>query len=308
MKQLHGYVLTDEVLRKWRERLVPGYDILFFQNQPDFLACRVFTPHTSQTFSLDDKTSFATWGVSKEANYYTIINNDDFLKLAKHQKKQIIKEQWELGRGLVFSEEEMASLLKTRNENTFQIFEESSYVDDDKNVKVYMIQRFLLRLLPLEIQTHFLLNYASLWSDDRAVYAGLYEVHRHRLQIEYDFLAPFLDTFSTKNGPNCLAATAAGFSRDPNIIEEWMHPDRFFNLLEQHQYFQHHCDHLKDRDVLVWKNEQEQAVHAAFLLNSRYCFNKHGQTMFNPWQVLPVEQVMKSWNQDGYRMDIYRNI
>lgn len=306
MKQLQGYILTDEVLREWRERLVPAYDLLVFRNQPGFLTCKEFSSETPHTFSLDDKTAFATWAVSKEAKYYTTIDNKEYLKLTEEQKKQIIKEQLELRRGMILSEEEMISLLGSRDDKTFQILEQSSYTNHDK--KVYMIQRFLLELLPLESQTEFLLNYAAMWTNDKALYADLDEVIRNSFNKEYGTLAPFFDHFSSKNGPNCLAAAAAGFTKDVNLIEEWMHPDRFFELLKQHQYLQHESGLLKERDVLVWKNEHGQAVHAVYLLNSRYCFNKHGQTMFNPWQVLPVEQVMESWSQDGYQIDLYRRL
>ncbi|RIW38319.1 hypothetical protein D3H55_01900 [Bacillus salacetis] len=304
MQKIKDYIVTDEVLQKWKEKFVPSYDLLFFESCPDFLDCRVLSSDTFPFFSLDEKTSFTTWGVRKEAGYYSRFSNDAYETLTDEQKKEIIKEQWRLERGLLFSEEELLSLVG--NEGEIQVLKPSSYYDEAKKTTVYMLQRFLWDSLSNESQTTLLLNYASLWTGEQAVLACMEEGLRRELLREYSFLARYFDTYSHSNGPNCLAAAAAGFTRDCTLLDEWMHPDRFFVLLEQNGYHQIESGSQGGRDVLVWKDSKGQASHAAFLLNDQYCFNKHGQTMFNPWQVLPVQDVIESWSQDMFELHLFR--
>jgi hypothetical protein len=306
LKQINGYVLSDETLKEWKERFVPEYDILFFISRPDFLDTKKLTADTLRSFSLDEKTSFATWAISSEAKHYTIMSNDAFLELTAKQKEHIIKEQWKLGRGMVLSEDDLITLLPKERKEALEILERSSYKDNDQNTKVYLIQKFLWDSLSAETQTQFLVNYAAMWIDETALFVQLSEHSQKQFSGEYQTLASFFDTFPSRNGPNCLAAAAAAFTQDIGFIEEWMHPERFSELLEDNRYIRVNTEELEKLDVLVWKNQQEQAVHAAILLNNKYCFNKHGQTMYNPWQVLTVTDVIDSWSRKGFQMEIYR--
>ncbi|WP_421385061.1 hypothetical protein ACOJQI_09930 [Bacillus salacetis] len=303
--KVNGYVLPNETLIEWKQRLVPAYDIFFFKNQPDFMACKEIKADTRLSFSLNDKTSFTTWAISNEAKYYISISNEEFMELTEEQKKQIIKEQWKMGRGLILTEENLITLLPTETREVLEILEYSSYEDKEQNGKVYMIQKFLWDMLSNETRTQFLSNYAKMWTDETALFDQLSENDQSLIRKEFRTLSTFIDTFSSKNGPNCLAAAAAALTGDISVIGEWMKPERFYSLMEDNQYRKINRTNLKKLDVLVWKNKQGQAVHASTLLNSKYCFNKHGQTMFNPWQVLKVEDVMESWGRE-FQIEIYR--
>jgi hypothetical protein len=306
MIQLNGYVLLNETLEEWKKRFVPAHDIFFFADEPEFLNCSELTANTPLSFSLDEKTAFATWAICNEAKYYTTLSNEAFLKLTDEQKKHIIKEQWELGRGLVLSEEDVKTLIPDGMEEAFGILEQTSYFDERLNAKVFMIQNFIWESLSPHIQSQFILNYAALWTDERAAFNEINDYSRNEIRNEYQNLSAFFETFSSKNGPNCLAAAAAAFNEDISVIREWMHPERFFEILRNNQYIKINTEELEKQDVLVWKDKEGQAVHAATLLNSRYCFNKHGQTMFNPWQVLAVQDVIDSWSGEKFQMEIYR--
>jgi hypothetical protein len=43
---------------------------------------------------------------------------------------------------------------------------------------------------------------------------------------------------------------------------------------------------VKEGDVLIWKNSDQVPIHASYSLGDSLVFNKDGQTMFNPWQVV----------------------
>ncbi len=58
--------------------------------------------------------------------------------------------------------------------------------------------------------------------------------------------------------------------------------------------------------VLVWFNQNHQPIHAAYVLTKSYGFNKHGQTMFYYWQILPLGEVLASWNHPDYVLATFR--
>lgn len=308
MEAVNGYTLTQTVLDSWKDRFIPGNEILFFREAPGFISSEEYFPGTSHPFSLDEKTAFATWSVSKKGRYISRIERDTFLELNEGQRKKVIKEQWKLHRGLVFTEEEMIELLggAAHFDENLKVLELSSFVDENSEMKIFMLQQFLWNSLSSHMQSQFLLNYAELWIDDYAAFANLKEPDQQQLTEEYRDLSVLFDTFPSKNGPNCLSAAAAGFTGDKEIIEEWMKPDRFQALLNHYGYKPIDNVTPEKRDVMVWRDDQNKIMHACFLLTNEYSFNKHGQTMFNPWQVLSVNEVLYTWNREGSYMEVYR--
>ncbi|WP_456271110.1 hypothetical protein [Bacillus sp. AK031] len=306
MNNLNGYHLPDEVLSAWEDKLLPDYDIFFFRDNPQYVTCEEFRPEDRTAFSLDVKTSFATWSISRDAKYYSKITNKDFILLTEEQQKEILEQQWLLGRGMLFLEDDLKALFKDESAEALEVLLQSSFFNKEINKTVYMIQGHLFALFTAGAKREFLLSYAALWTVDHPVLPQLPQSLCMKLMEEFTGISPFFDSFSTKNGPNCLAATAVAASNNPKLIEEWMQPERFASILKTEQYNPVSAEYLQKRDVLVWKNQQEQIVHAAYLLSAIYCFNKHGQTMFNPWQVQKAEDVIASWNHEDLNMQVYR--
>ncbi|MGM0844846.1 MAG: hypothetical protein ACQEUT_07710 [Bacillota bacterium] len=308
MKKVKGYKLPQKVLDAWKEKFIPNTEILFFREAPNYITSEKYLPETPKYFSLDEKTSFTTWSVSDDSGYYTKTSNETFLKLTESEQQMAMKEQWYLRRGMVFTEAEVIKLLKgvPHTKEVLKVLETASFVAEDREEKVYMLQHHLWNSLSPQVKTQLLLNYAKLWTDDEAAFENLNDSAQQKLNEEYHSLSAFFDSFPFKNGPNCLSAAAAAFTGDTKVIEEWMKPERFQSLLKLYGYkFSADGFHAKE-DVLVWRDKKNQIVHACFLLNHRYCFNKHGQTMFNPWQVLPVKEVINSWMKDEFSLGVYK--
>lgn len=51
--------------------------------------------------------------------------------------------------------------------------------------------------------------------------------------------------------------------------------------------------------MYLWFNDADQVIHSCFVLNNEFAFNKQGQTMFHPWQILRVPDIVKSWKHSG---------
>ncbi|SFC71812.1 hypothetical protein SAMN04488168_10899 [Bacillus sp. 491mf] len=125
-------------------------------------------------------------------------------------------------------------------------------------------------------------------------------------------ISPYINQLIDKNGPNCLVATLAAIETDKKkateYINEWMQPNTFLQILRSKKFEEIDTKIIQEGDVLVW----EQAgliVHACYSLTDNLVFNKDGQTMFNPYQCITVEQVMRNWEhiiERGGRFILHR--
>lgn len=122
------------------------------------------------------------------------------------------------------------------------------------------------------------------------------------------FLRKFANTFSTIQGANCLAAVlyAVTEGKFAWIIEEWIHQNTFLEKLKQFNYQNTQIRTLLKGDVVVWQDTNGVIQHAAYCIGEDLFFNKHGQTVFNPWKILSKVQLDKEWNQ--LNMLTYRKV
>lgn len=122
------------------------------------------------------------------------------------------------------------------------------------------------------------------------------------------FLRKFANTFSTKQGANCLAAVlyAVTEGKFSWVIDEWIHQHTFLEKLKQCYYQNMETKTLLKGDVVVWQDTNGVIQHAAYCIAENLFFNKHGQTIFNPWKILSKEQLDEEWNH--LNMLTYRRV
>ncbi|MFD2444019.1 hypothetical protein ACFSO7_08470 [Bacillus sp. CGMCC 1.16607] len=65
--------------------------------------------------------------------------------------------------------------------------------------------------------------------------------------------------------------------------------------MKQYRYEEFQDEGLHQGDIVTWKDENATIQHAAYSIGDELYFNKHGQTMFNPWKILSKEQLDKEW-------------
>jgi len=78
------------------------------------------------------------------------------------------------------------------------------------------------------------------------------------------------------------------------FIYEWIHQNTFLEKLNQYHY-EEFLEELHQGNIVIWKDENSIIQHAAYYIGEELYFNKHGQTMFNPWKILSKEQLYKEW-------------
>ncbi len=111
------------------------------------------------------------------------------------------------------------------------------------------------------------------------------------------FLMPFANKFGCQQGANCLAAVLFAISKGEQewFIHEWIHQKTFLEALKQYHYEEFSGEGIGSTDVVIWKDEQGTIQHAAFHIENGLYFNKHGQTIFNPWKILKEEELFNEW-------------
>ncbi|MBD8038453.1 C40 family peptidase [Solibacillus sp. A46] len=66
-------------------------------------------------------------------------------------------------------------------------------------------------------------------------------------------------------------------------------------MLTQYHYEELLDEELQQGDVIIWKDDNDIIQHAAYYIGEGLYFNKHGQTMFNPWKILSEADLYNEW-------------
>ncbi|MEI4828426.1 hypothetical protein WAX78_02985 [Bacillus sp. FJAT-53711] len=280
--------ISDEVIKRWQDMFVPDGDYFFFEKKPAY--CKV-DERNAVYIPLDKRTAFLTWNVRKEASYIARISNDEFLTLDNQIQKQILKEQVRLQRGFIFELYDLRAIFQN-DAKTNQIEWESwleRYAFSYENKQLIILQGYMWRELSEQLRILLLLHIAEMFVyEDSVLIKGLMKNH----------ITPFINEFIDTNGPNCLAATLAAVETDKRksneYINEWMQPNKFSQILCRKNFEEIDTTIIQEGDVLVWE-QGGLIVHACYALTHHLVFNKDGQTMFNAYQCITVEQVMRNW-------------
>lgn len=109
--------------------------------------------------------------------------------------------------------------------------------------------------------------------------------------------------FIQQEGVNCLAVAAYAITGRPGDLLQWLHPEEFLEILEQHGYAPSGGTEPQSGDVLTFSLEGA-IVHAAYCLAPNRILNKSGQSSFNPVRIIDAPILRREW--DDYRLMIYR--
>ena len=289
---------TKDVLDDWIENYVPIRDLFFLSQEPstfnidlrDVLVIpeEEFFGHYNYVYKQLHYLNSYTYWIKSDVQYVIVAKKNWIEQLPSDQKKLILQEQVKCQRGLVFP--------ITFIENITSV--PSDYIIEGQII----IQRAMWEQWNRSCKEQFLLTMVHEWWDDG-------ECEPLPPFIE-NFLVPFANKFGTVQGANCLASVLYAVSQGTQkwFIYEWIHQNTFLEKLQQYHYLEILDENLQPKDVVVWKDSKGIIQHAAYHLGDNYFFNKHGQTMFNPWKILLKERLYKEWEQltpVTYRLKIF---
>ncbi|WP_042148258.1 hypothetical protein [Paucisalibacillus sp. EB02] len=276
---------TKEVLLSWMESYVPDRDLFFLSKEhlnheidfTDVLLMPIDEFYKHSTYrQLNYVNGYEYWNI-KNAQYVIIAEKEWIEGISEEKKRLILNSQVESERGLVLSITYIQEIDKIP----------SSYLVNEHVV----IQRSMWEKLEESFKEQLLTTMVNEWWNE-----GECEELPKSLP---SFLKPFANTFSHLQGANCLAAVLFAISKGKQewFIYEWIHQKTFLEKLKQYHYEEFLDEGLHQGNIVIWKDENAIIQHAAYYIGEGLYFNKHGQTIFNPWKILTKEKLYKEWEQ-----------
>ncbi|HLT61298.1 MAG TPA: hypothetical protein VK020_08910 [Microlunatus sp.] len=113
--------------------------------------------------------------------------------------------------------------------------------------------------------------------------------------------ADLAGTFPDASGPNCFGTVLAA-AGVPDVATEWIFPPRFEAWLAEH------TEPVRDARpgvVLVWRNAEGSAEHAAVTIGEGYALSKPSQAWCSPRLVWTVPETITASRYPGVRLHRY---
>ena len=173
---INGYTIDEDTLRNWGRRLIPEVEWFYFADDYDSLPMESMDSFDYSQVPIDLRTSYATWGISKNARFYSKVAPELFVSLEKETQGDIVRQQWELGRGLLFTLVDLCDLLQVP---TLDI----PATTLDTGEEIILLHRVLWYSLSEKAQFTFLLNYGALWIDEQSIWKGLSVERKQAISI-----------------------------------------------------------------------------------------------------------------------------
>ncbi|PFG13413.1 hypothetical protein ATG70_1615 [Bacillus sp. es.036] len=264
----------------WDKRFVPGYDLFFFKQEPREFKV-ISRKEGYDTLSLDERTSFLTWNVHHEAEWIAKVSNELFLSLDKDKQQKLLLSQVEYGRGYYFKYKDLLTL--DSDPATVAILDDCCLMY--KKEKIVVFQGWSWRQLPLSFRFKLLEMISRNFVSSSSLKVG-----------EEMGSSELINTFISSNGPNCFSFTLMNLDKEAaqTYTKTWVKEKEFLSLLNSYGYHAKARNHVTPQDVLVWF-QNNQAVHGCYAISGAHVLNKNGQTMFHPYQCLPLSDVMNTW-------------
>ncbi|MEC1177819.1 hypothetical protein P9B03_04930 [Metasolibacillus meyeri] len=283
---------TIDIVASWIKSYVPQKDLFFLsaddlERKLDLSSVLVMPKDEFFEHSVyqqpDYVNSYEYWNI-KNAQYVIVAESTWIEQLDAEERRFILAAQQKHERGLVAP----ASFIQ----NIAQI--PSDYIQNEHVI----LQSHMWEQLDWACKEQLLITMVYEWWDN-----GECEEAPNALPV---FLKPYANKFCAQQGANCLAAVLYGISegKQPWFIGEWVHQKTFIEKLRQYKYRLTDVDDLRSGDVAIWNDENGVIQHAAYYIGQNLFFNKHGQTIFNPWKLLTKETLYKEWA--NLKVAVYR--
>ncbi|UFT98418.1 hypothetical protein KO561_14600 [Radiobacillus kanasensis] len=281
-------------MKKWVEKFVPEKDLFFVEEKDlslfdEYLNGALVVPfeeflkHSSYK-QIQMVNSYTYWNISSKAKYVIVAHYSWITNLTEEARKDIFSIQYKMGRGMILP----LSLFPSGDSIP------PDYIIREHEEKLVVIQHRMWEELPYQIKEAALLAYSQEW-DSWICHDVLDDSPIH--------IRKYANTHTTISGSNCLSATLFAITAQEWILKEWVHHETFFYGLKNANYDVTN-DEMRAGDVVTWIDENRVIHHASFYIGNSLFFNKNGQTVFNPYKIIRLNELNEQWGQ--YRKITYR--
>ncbi len=249
------------------------------------------------TATLEYRDSYLTYSVSKEAGFVALLKPAEFRVLSREIQAKLTALQNQLGRGQIYELEFVRDVLGEIPTN----------LEPDIFGDQFVLRHDVWNAFTTEIRQRCLAAYVS-FERQNCLSSQMPENTWAALTEQVRRLA---GTFSSTSGANCFATVIAGLTSDllesTRISNLWMLEGEFLAALEAHGF--HDAGKLelpvKPKSVLTWWNSSGKIIHACLMLEFDLVLNKDAQSWFAPRQILTLEHVLKSWQEDSIEVRVW---
>ena len=287
---------TTEQISSWIKDFVPEKD-LFFLEEKDLIPLEnnlselliipsgEFFQHPSYR-QIKLSNSYTYWNIAKNVDYVLVASSSWITNLCEEKKRGVLSKQINMGRGLILP-------LAFFTDGTFVPKE---YIFKDGLEQKVVIQYQMWTDLPFYMKENAIQKYARLWDDWKA---------EELPDSMPKYIRPYANTFTINSGSNCLSSTLFAVTKQEWITKEWVHPETFVNSIERAGYFIT-TKEIESGDIIIWVNDRNVVQHATYYIGNGLCFNKNGQTFFNPWKIVNTKALNEEWRH--YKMKVYSKL
>ena len=273
------------VIDNWILNLLPEYDIYFLKELPSDLDLNLCLPMPVNEYfdhpvysQLEYVNAYELWRISNKANYAIIDFSNWFDDLSRANQKQVLLNQYELNRGLVVSLD--------------WFYIDNKLLENNLIKNKVVMNRNLWECLSYQDKERFIYHYAQDWEDWNC------KTVSNEIDMDIDLIS-IVNTFTIKEGINCLSTVLYCLTHQENILKQWVHEKTFLIALEQLGYKETRDNKIERNTVIVFKDD-EKIIHAAYIVSEGLAINKSGQSKFNPIKLVDIDILIKEWNPLHY--------
>ena len=273
------------VIDNWILNLLPEYDIYFLKELPSDLDLNLCLPMPVNEYfdhpvysQLEYVNAYELWRISNKANYAIIDFGNWFDDLSRANQKQVLLNQYELNRGLVVSLD--------------WFYIDNKLLENNLIKNKVVMNRNLWECLSYQDKERFIYHYAQDWEDWNC------KTVSNEIDMDIDLIS-IVNTFTIKEGINCLSTVLYCLTHQENILKQWVHEKTFLIALEQLGYKETRDNKIERNTVIVFKDD-EKIIHAAYIVSEGLAINKSGQSKFNPIKLVDIDILIKEWNPLHY--------
>ena len=277
---------TNDTISEWIKTYVPNKDLFFlpgtnFASFKEHIRDVLVIPHKefknhSSYKQVQLANSYEYWNLSKDVAYVLVTPPGWVNHLPAEKKIELFHIQVAVGRGLIHPISNFSGDTSSLHNNVVEM----------KGEEYAVFHKVMWEELSYRCKKELITDIAQDWEEWTC-----YDVPT----LAPPHLLPFANTFPSRAGSNCLSATLFAITQQEWIVHEWVHPQTFLLRLELEDYHVIPDQDLRAGDVVTWENEDGIIQHASYCIDGQFFFNKRGQTFFNAWSIVHLDDLKEDW-------------
>ena len=277
---------TSDTIKEWINTYVPDKDLFFlpdtnFTSFKEYIDNALVIPHEefknhSSYKQVQFANSYEYWNLSKDVAYVLVAPPGWVNHLPAEKKIELFHIQVEVGRGLIHPISDFSGDISSLRDNVVKV----------KGEGYVVLHKAMWEELSFRCKEDLITEIAQEWEE-----WACYDVPAQTPQ----YLRTYANTFPSRAGSNCLSATLFAFTQQEWIAHEWVHPQTFLQRLALEDYHVIPSQGLRADDVVTWENADGIIQHASYCIDGQFFFNKRGQTFFNAWSIVHLDDLKGDW-------------